>query len=164
MLVHGLRLLVALVTFAFGVTASWLLGSGGHRGCAKRGAVAERVFVQQMREEIPPPPAGVSPKRECKLSLSPQLVEGGILNGKANSLPTPAYPAAARGARVGGSVPVRVVVDVDGSVSSAEALGGPKLLRRAAEDAAREALFAPTLLSGRPVMVGGVINYTFSPQ
>ncbi|MET0625278.1 MAG: TonB family protein [Pyrinomonadaceae bacterium] len=168
MLVHGLRLLVALITFAVGVTASWLMGSD-HSCGARRGGMTysreytvSRAYTFTTRTEMPPP-AG-SPKRECKTGLSPQVLEGGILNGRARSLPTPVYPVTAKAARVSGSVPVRVLVDVDGSVTSAQAVGGPKLLREAAEDAAREAVFAPTLLSGNPVKVGGVINYNFLPQ
>lgn len=161
MLVHGLRLLVALITFAVGVTASRLGGSGcssrGHRG----GVSYSREYTVTTRTEIPPPAA---PKRECKMSLSPQVIEGGILNGRARSMPTPVYTAPAKAAGVSGSVPVRVVVDVDGRVMSAQAVDGPKLLRQAAEDAAREARFAPTLLSGNPVKVGGVINYNFLPE
>lgn len=158
MLVYGLRLFVALITFAVGVTASRLGGSGcssrGHRG----GVSYSREYTFTTRTEVQ------SPKRECKVALSPQVIEGGILNGRARSMPRPVYSAEAKAARVSGSVPVRVVVDVDGHVSSAQATDGPRLLRGAAEDAAREAVFAPTLLSGNPVKVGGIINYNFSPR
>lgn len=162
MLVYGLRLFVALVTFAVGVTSSWLVGSGyssrGHRA----GATYSLDYTVTTRTDVST--AYVLPKRECKLTLSPQVIEGGILNGRARSMPRPLYPSEAKVARVSGSVPVRVVVDVDGRVSSAQAVGGPLMLRQAAEDAARDAVFAPTLLSGNPVKVGGVINYNFLPQ
>jgi protein TonB len=90
------------------------------------------------------------------------VVEGGILNGKANRLPAAVYPPAAKAAGVEGTVYVRVTVDEGGEVASARAFGGPKMLRQAAEDAAREALFAPTRLSGRPVKVTGVLTYNFT--
>jgi len=89
-------------------------------------------------------------------------VSGGILNGKALSLPAPNYPEAARRARASGVVEVEVVIDVTGKVISAKALKGPMMLRGSAEDAAARARFSPTLLSGQPVRVSGVINYNFN--
>ena len=91
-------------------------------------------------------------------------VSGGILNGKAVSLPPPAYPEAARRTRTSGTVAVEVVVDVSGKVISAKAVSGPVLLQQAAEMAARLARFTPTLISGQPTRVAGVINYNFSLQ
>jgi outer membrane biosynthesis protein TonB len=52
-------------------------------------------------------------------------------------------------------------VDEKGSVTSARAVSGHPLLRPAAEAAARRARFSPTLLSGRPVKVRGVLTYDF---
>ena len=162
MLVHGLRLLVALITFAFGLAASWLLGSEGGPRPERKLVKTEEIYVFKQQAELP--------TRGCKSGITraehgeARTVEGGILNHKAQSLPAPGYPAEAKAARARGSVPVRVVVDEGGRVSSAHAFGGPKALWQAAEDAARDALFAPTLLSGRPVKVSGTINYNFSLQ
>ena len=89
-------------------------------------------------------------------------VSGGILNGKATSLPTPVYPEMAKRARTVGLVSVEVVIDVTGKVISAKATSGPALLHAAAENAARQARFSPTLLSGQPVKVAGTISYNFS--
>ena len=91
-------------------------------------------------------------------------VSGGILNGKALSLPPPAYPEIARRARTGGTVEVEVVIDVTGNVISAKAVKGPGLLQGAAEQAARQAKFTPTLLSGQPVKISGTITYNFTLQ
>lgn len=90
-------------------------------------------------------------------------VNGGILNGKAKSLPTPEYPAAALAVRAAGAVSVQVTVDEEGNVTSATAVSGHPLLRAAAVSAAREAKFAPVRLSGEPVKVAGVITYNFTP-
>jgi TonB family protein len=108
-----------------------------------------------------------------------RIISGGILNGKAISLPKPPYPDAARAAHVGGAVAVEVVLNEEGSVISAVAdlnyagekrdEQGEKLapepadpyLREAAEKAAMEARFSPTLLSGVPVKVKGKIVYNF---
>ena len=105
----------------------------------------------------PPPPPKPTPKP------IPKMVSQGVLNGKATSLPKPAYPAAAKAVRAGGSVSVQVVISESGSVISASAVSGHPLLRAAAESAARGARFSPTLLSGQPVKVSGVITYNFVP-
>jgi TonB family protein len=91
-------------------------------------------------------------------------VSGGILNGRALSLPAPVYPDAAKRARVAGLVEVEVLIDGNGKVISAKAVRGPALLLQSAELAARLARFTPTLLSGQPVRVSGLINYNFSLQ
>jgi TonB family protein len=112
--------------------------------------------VQDGNEEdevAPPPPP--SPSGDA------QTISGGLLNGKAISKPQPPYPGLAKAAHTQGTVAVKVVVDETGSVVSAEAVSGHPLLRPAAEAAARQAKFAPTLLSGRPVKVSGLLTYNF---
>ena len=104
--------------------------------------------------ETPPPP----PKK-----VIPKTVSGGVLNGKATSLPKPAYPPAAKAVRAGGAVSVQVLIDESGRVISASAVSGHPLLRAAAVSAAHGARFSPTLLSGQPVKVSGVITYNFVP-
>jgi TonB family protein len=95
------------------------------------------------------------------LPRSVRPVSGGVLNGRALILPPPIYPPVAKAANAAGTVTVRVLIDENGKIAEAKAIYGPKLLRKAAEDAAREARFAPTQLSGQPVPVTGVITYTF---
>jgi len=102
------------------------------------------------KEEPPPPPKITKP------------VSGGVLNGKATSLPKPPYPAAARAVRASGAVSVQVLIDESGRVVSASAVSGHPLLRQAAEQAARSARFSPTQLSGQAVKVSGVITYNFT--
>ncbi len=89
-------------------------------------------------------------------------ISGGVLNGRALSLPTPVYPDVARRMRTEGVVQVEVVVDENGKVVSARALSGPGMLRDAAVKAASLAHFSPTKLSGLPVKVTGLINYNFT--
>ena len=92
------------------------------------------------------------------------MLTGGIVNRKALSLPDPGYPPAAATVRASGQVLVQIIIETDGSVSSAKTVAGHPLLRPAAEDAARQAKFAPTLLNGTPVKVSGVISYNFEPS
>ncbi|HEX8136925.1 MAG TPA: TonB family protein [Pyrinomonadaceae bacterium] len=109
-------------------------------------------------DEPPPPPPKPSPPRPTA------PISGGVLNGKAISLPKPQYPAIARTARASGTVTVQVTIDENGNVISAHAVGGHPLLQAAAVAAARQARFSPTKLSGQPVKVTGVITYNFLPQ
>jgi len=91
----------------------------------------------------------------------PKQISGGVLNGKAISLPKPAFPPAARAVGASGAVSVQVLIDEEGSVVSANAVSGHPLLRAAAVQAAQGAKFAPTTLQGHPVKVAGVITYNF---
>lgn len=92
-----------------------------------------------------------------------KAISGGVLNGKARSLPKPPYPPAARAVRASGAVPVQVLIYEDGNVFSAAAVSGHPLLRAAARNAACGAVFSPTYLEGIPVKVSGVVTYNFVP-
>jgi len=109
----------------------------------------------------PPPPP---PKTAFTPKPIPKTVSGGVLNGKAISKPQPAYPAIAKAARASGTVVVQVLIDEQGRVVSAHAVSGHPLLQQSAVSAARQAKFSPTLLSGQPVKVSGVITYNFVLQ
>jgi TonB family protein len=89
-------------------------------------------------------------------------ISGGLLNGKAVSLPAPEYPAAAKAVKASGAVAVQVLVDEEGNVIAATAVSGHPLLRASAVDAARAAKFEPTRLSGEAVKVSGVLTYNFA--
>lgn len=116
----------------------------------------------------------VKTEREERKRENPELInsnrsaekalDGGVLNGKATSLPVPEYPTIARQARVSGSVNVEVLIDETGNVVEAHSVSGHPLLQAAAVSAARQATFAPTRLNGEPVMIRGVITYSFLAQ
>lgn len=112
-------------------------------------------------DDEPPPPPKPTPTPAPKPRAP---ISGGVLNGKAISKPQPAYPPIAKAARASGTVTVQVTVDEEGRVISARAAGGHPLLQQAAVAAARQARFSPTLLSGQPVKVNGVITYNFVLQ
>lgn len=101
----------------------------------------------------PPPP--VIPKP------APRLISKGVLNGKALSLPKPDYPPLAKRMGLEGTVSVQVLIDETGRVISAKSLAGNPLLSAAAQKAALEARFSPTVLSEQAVKVSGVITYNF---
>lgn len=112
----------------------------------------------------PDPPKTAEPPKPPPVKTPPPVpkrISKGVVNGQAISLPKPAYPAAARAVNAKGSVSVAIVISKSGSVISASAVSGHPLLRQAAASAARRARFRPTLLSGQPVEVSGVIVYNF---
>jgi protein TonB len=124
-------------------------GGGGGTGSAP---------VVKSDDEPPPPPPKPTPEPKKT------VVSGGVLNGKAISKPQPQYPPIAKAARASGTVTVQILVDESGRVVSASAVSGHPLLQQAAVAAARQARFSPTLLSGQPVKVSGVITYNFVLQ
>lgn len=92
------------------------------------------------------------------------VISGGVLNGKTVAKPSPVYPPIAKVVRASGTVTVQILVDEEGYVISSKAVSGHPLLQQASTVAARQVRFAPTLLSGRPVKVWGVITYNFVLQ
>lgn len=104
-----------------------------------------------------------------------KAINGGVLNGKAVSLPKPEFPDSAKTAGVEGVVKVQVTIDENGNVESAQAVkdesdsvelstekaDAKAALRESAERAALEAKFSPTVLNNNPVKVSGVIVYNF---
>jgi protein TonB len=111
-------------------------------------------------DEPPPPPAPKpTPPPAPRAPIS-----GGVLNGKAISLPKPPYPAIAKAAHASGTVTVQVTIDESGKVISAKAISGHPLLQQAAVQAAYGARFTPTQLSGQPVKVTGILLYNFVAQ
>ena len=142
-----------------GIPTAGFNGSGGPAG-PDRGPTGPRVGTDD--EEKPPPP------REVKASPTPVPVErrkavvsGGVMNGQAIAKPPPAYPPIAKAARISGVVTVQILVDEQGRVVSAKATNGNGMLYAAAVQAAYQARFTPTTLSGQPVKVSGIITYNF---
>ena len=125
---------------------------------AARGRYLALLMLDRREKEA----EAVLAKMEAESSDPLQPAVGGVLNGKAILLAQPAYPAEAKASRAQGTVPVRVLVDELGRVVKATAESGPQALRSAAVDAARRCRFTPTLLSGRPVKVTGIVNYNFT--
>lgn len=90
-------------------------------------------------------------------------INGGVVNGKAKSLPKPLYPSDARAAGAAGEVPVQILIDEEGRVLYATSISGHFLLYGASEDAACDSSFSPMKLNGKPVKVSGVVTYNYVP-
>ena len=124
--------------------------------------------------DVPTPTKATSPSSTEEVTSGPPAanaltpsgatVSGGVLNGKAKSLPKPEYPPAAKAVKASGAVMVQILLDENGSITSATAISGHPLLRQAAVEAAKKATFAPTILSGKAVRVSGVLTFNFTPE
>jgi TonB family protein len=180
---------VAIVLFAFALSLCNLMGrrsnTNTNSNSRSSGEIAESSPASSPAQEssnrtvdaVPPPITQGVPRAAPPSSLPaanhnsaaskpppPKTISGGVLNGKAISKPQPAYPAIAKAAKASGTVTVQVLVDERGNVVSARAVSGHPLLQQSAVAAARQAKFSPTLLSGTPVKVSGVITYNFVAQ
>ena len=185
-----IRLIVALLAFGVGVgaTAIWIAYSTPEvqtleAPCIKEpttlvtGPCASLIAGPCVSVAGPIPPGRLlgpvpglcgyaSSEAMNDISIRPPVgpISGGVLNGKAVSKPAPPYPSIAKAARASGVVTVQVVVDEAGRVMSAKAVSGHPLLQAAAVQAAYQARFTPTLLSGQPVKVSGIVTYNFVIQ
>lgn len=89
------------------------------------------------------------------------IIEKGVVNDRAKSLPKPKFPYGGKNAF--GFVKVWILVDMSGKVLLAKAVSGHPLLRPFSEDAARETRFAPTLINGgEPFYVKAYLLYKFN--
>lgn len=87
-----------------------------------------------------------------------------VLNGTALTKPRPAYPAAARDVRAGGTVTVELIVSETGRVLSAKVLSGPPVFYEVSEAAAKQWTFSPTIVNGAPAVIRGQISFNFRPS
>ncbi|MCY3870447.1 MAG: M56 family metallopeptidase [Gemmatimonadetes bacterium] len=75
---------------------------------------------------------------------------------------TPVYPEKARKEKIEGKVVLKVVVNMDGSVSDVRVLEGPEIFRQAAIDAISQSQFKPAAHNGKAVPVWVVMPIEFS--
>jgi TonB family protein len=75
----------------------------------------------------------------------------------------PEFPLAARGSKVSGTVLVQVTIDTGGTVTSAKAIEGPLMFRRASEDAARKWKFRPATRDGQVTESDQILQFRFEP-
>lgn len=112
----------------------------------------------------PPPP----PRQTDQGSDTPSKEErrqkqgkNEIVKGELIEAPQPIYPDEAKKQRVEGTVTVRIVIDEEGKVVSAQVASGHQLLHDASRDAAFKARFKPTTVNGKPAKVSGAMTYNF---
>lgn len=110
------------------------------------------------------PTGSPTPRISPTPATPPQNVNVGVMNSRAVSLTTPAYPQSARQVNAAGQVTVQISVDEQGNVTSAKAISGHPLLRPSAEAAARQSRFNPVKIGDRAVSANGVLVYNFINQ
>ena len=164
-------LCIALLTFALGTIASLFFYNHSKSGVniEKPIATSDAHSVGTEKSELLSTPCACHQDSSTDgLNVTPSesnkpvaTISGGVLNGKALNLPQPQYPAIAKAAHASGTVTVFVTIDERGCIISARAVSGHPLLQAAAVQAAQQACFAPTRLSGQPVKVTGVLTYYF---
>jgi protein TonB len=81
--------------------------------------------------------------------------------GRAIRRVEPSYPQIAKNAGVEGTVIIEVTVDENGHVVTTRIVSGNPMLSGAAQAAARQWTFSPTVLGGTPVKVVGTITFNF---
>ena len=93
------------------------------------------------------------------VNVAPEVMAGNKISG-----PIPKYPAAAKKARIQGTVLLDAIIGKDGSVGQLTVTSGPEELQQSALDAVREWKYKPFLLNGAPVEVKTTITviYTLS--
>lgn len=122
------------------------------------GSRTNRSLVKIDDTDKPPPLKVEQPPKK------PIVNKGSLITSQAISLPKPTYPSIARMAGVSGTVAVQILLDETGKVISARAISGNHLLQAEAVKAAYQARFSPTILTGQPVKVSGIITYNFIPR
>jgi protein TonB len=131
-----IRLLISVLTFSVGLGAFALVG--GLLESVRSDSAIPPISTDTKPfsfDYTPAPCVRVITQAPVQVARVPQEVipkapiSGGVLNGKALSLPKPAFPPIARAAHVSGTVWVQVLVDEEGSVISARAVSGHPLLQ-----------------------------------
>ena len=148
------------------LVASLLICFTGVNVCAQETSRSKKTESEKPKDSID---RAVEEAREhgetiiesCLVDCEGVAVKEGFELGKVVTLPQPAYPPIARAANVTGTVEVKVIIDLEGKITSAAAISGHPLLQGASVGAAIKARFTPAKYNGEPVKVVGVIQYTF---
>ena len=109
--------------------------------------------------------AGVAPAVQPPTSSSTETsapLAVGSLNARATRKVVPRYPPLARQSGTAGSVRVYVVIDENGEIVEISRSEGPLLLRRAAEEAARQWRFKSTPDAPPSSRITGYLDFNFA--
>lgn len=118
-----------------------------------------RFFETQCVEEAAP--ATVNPQGQ-PTSLKRIRIGGNVAVAKLIRTVSPAYPAAAKQARIQGTVRLQVLISRQGCIKEVEVLNGHPLLAQAAQDAVRGWMYQPTLINGELVEVVSTVDVVFT--
>src|SRR5262245_32439519 len=104
----------------------------------------------------PPPPSTFSPQDFEQVSESD-------LQSRVITEVKPEYTPTAKKMKATGTVQVEITISEAGLVIQAKAISGHLALRSAAVEAARNWVFKPAMLNGKPVRVKSVLTFVFVP-
>jgi protein TonB len=88
-------------------------------------------------------------------------VSSGVAAGNVTKKIPPSYPAAAKAARITGTVKIIAVIGKDGKIANASVVSGHPLLRASALAAVQQWEYKPYLLNNEPVEVQTEIDVVF---
>ena len=118
--------------------------------------IVDKVNVQEVVKE--------TDKYVLRIGRRVDVLEYDEVDVKAHpiNIVTPTYPEKARKERTEGKVTLKVVVNVDGSVSDVSVLEGPEVFHHAVIDAALQCQFKPAEHNGKVVPVRMIMPIEFS--
>jgi len=105
----------------------------------------------------PPPPAPQADANGQRIRVGGNVQAANILKKV-----TPAYPSAAKAARIQGTVSYTAIIGKDGTIIDLQVISGHPLLVEASTDAVRQWVYKPTLLNGQPVEIITQIDVNFT--
>jgi TonB family protein len=105
------------------------------------------------------PAAGDSNASKPPKQLS---VPAGVMQGNLLNKVVPVYPAAAKKAKIQGTVVLSAVISKVGNVENLQVLSGPDELQQSSIDAVRQWTYKPYLLNGDPIEVKTTVNVVYS--
>jgi protein TonB len=141
--------------------------AGGIDGGAPDGVrdgLMSGILADAMRAapQVRPPEPAAAPVVNAAAREPIRVKMGGLVQlGQPVHRVEPRYPPLARQARIAGEVELAAVVGTDGRIRELKVVRGHPLLLRAALDAVRQWIYAPTRLNGDPVEVIAPIIVTF---
>ena len=104
-------------------------------------------------------------KTEAQASTVPRItVNGDVMKKKLVRKVTPRYPAEAMHQRVSGTVILRVLIGVDGSVKDMQYVSGPRILVQATMDGVRQYKYRPATENGQAVEVETTVTTEFEAR
>lgn len=128
------------------------------------GGILGGVKAEANNLNLPPPPIQKQVEQVKEPApVIPKIIRRseGVIRGNAIYSPAPKYPLLARTASIQGDVEVKILIDEQGNVISAQIISGQVLLQQGCLSAARQWKFKPTLLGNQPVKVQGTLIFRF---
>ena len=150
----AIPILIGLAIVPFSIREAYTQDEGGHEVME----LAEEEKKPELTLEQPTtPPASVDADSSKVFEYDEVEVKPHPLN-----LATPVYPEKARKESIEGKVSLKLLVNVDGSVSDVRVLEGPEIFHQAAIDAISQSQFKPAEHNGKVVPVWIVMPIEFS--